>query len=132
MSEPVEVARELYAAVAAGDREGVATRLAPQVRWEGRERGPRWRRRRSGCSGADDATAAMVMIGRKLPTVRPRAFQAAGDRVLVGLWADTMERRPMHWWTVLTIRDGQVTTIEDHRRHRDAVRTLPPTIEAAP
>src|SRR3954453_19779742 len=132
MAEPVEVVRELYAAVAGGDREGIAARLAPQVRWQGRERGPRWRRRRSGCSGAEDATATMLLIGRKLPTVRPRAFHAAGDRVLVGLWADTMERRPVRWWTVLTVRDGHVTAVEDSARHRDAVRTLPPKIEAAP
>ena len=51
MSEPVEVVRELYAAVAAGDCDSIAVRLAPQVRWQGRERGPRWRRRRPGCSG---------------------------------------------------------------------------------
>jgi ketosteroid isomerase-like protein len=132
MSEPIEVVRELYAAVAAGDREGIAARLAPQVRWLGRERGPRWRRRRSACAGTEDATALMLLIGRKLPTVRPRAFEAAGDRVLVGLWADTMERRPVRWWTVLTVRDGQVAAVEDFKRHRDAVRTLPPKIETAP
>ena len=74
----------------------------------------------------------MLLIGRKLPTVQPRAFQAAGDRVLVGLCADTMERRPARWWTVLTVRDGQVTAVEDYGRHRDAVRTLPPEVEAAP
>lgn len=56
----------------------------------------------------------MLLIGRKLPTVQPRAFQAAGDRVLVGLWADTMEGRPTRWWTVLTVRDGAVTAIEDY------------------
>lgn len=132
MTEPVEVVRELYAAVAAGDREGIAVRLAPQVRWQGRERGPRWRRRRPNCSGTQDATASMLLIGRKLPTVQPRAFQAAGDRVLVGLWADTMEGRPTRWWTVLTVRDGQVTAVEDYNRHRDAVRTLPPKTETAP
>jgi hypothetical protein len=68
----------------------------------------------------------MLLIGRKLPTLQPRAFQAAGDRVLVGLWAD--RRR----WTVLTVRDGQVTAVEDYGRHRDAIRTLPPQIETAP
>ena len=41
MSEPVEVVRELYAAVAAGYREATAARMAPHVRWEGHERGPR-------------------------------------------------------------------------------------------
>lgn len=46
MSESVEVVRGLYAAVAAGDRAGIAARLAPDVRWQGRRRGPRWRRRR--------------------------------------------------------------------------------------
>lgn len=132
MSEPVEVARELYAAVAAGDRDGIAARLAPEVRWHGRERGPRWRRRRPSCSGTHDATASMLLIGRKLPTVQPRAFQAAGDRVLVGLWADTMEGRPTRWWTVLTVRDGRVTAVQDYRRHRDAARALPPKVEAAP
>jgi ketosteroid isomerase-like protein len=45
MSEPVEVVRELYAAVGAGDRDGIAARLAPEVHWQGRERGPRWRHR---------------------------------------------------------------------------------------
>ena len=132
MSHPVDVVRELYAAVAAGDRDGIAARLAPQVRWQGRERGPRWRRRRPSCSGSQDATASMLIIGRKLPTVQPRAFQAAGDRVLVGLWADTMEGRPARWWTALTVRDGQVTAITDYARHRDAVRTLPPKVETAP
>jgi ketosteroid isomerase-like protein len=132
MSEPVEVVRELYGAVAAGDRDGIAARLAPEVRWQGRERGPRWRRRRPSCSGSQDATASMLIIGRKLPTVQPRAFQAAGDRVLVGLWADTMERRPTRWWTVLTVRDGQVTAITDYARHRDALRTLSPKVETAP
>jgi ketosteroid isomerase-like protein len=132
MSEPVEVVRELSAAVAAGDREGIAARLAPQVRWRGRECGPRWRRRRPSCSGTRDATTLMLLIGRKLPTVQPRAFQAAGDRVLVGLWADTMEGRPTRWWAVLTVRDGQVMAVVDYRRHRDAVRTLPPKVEAAP
>jgi ketosteroid isomerase-like protein len=126
MHEPVEVVRELYAAVAAGDRAAIAARLAPQVRWQGRARGPRWhRRRRPGGSGAQDATRSLLLIGRKLPTVRPRAFHAAGDRVLVGLWADTMEGRPARWWTVLTVADGQVTTIADYARHRDAARTLP-------
>ena len=132
MTEPVEVVRELYAAVAAGDRAGIAARLAPQVRWQGRERGPRWRRRRPSCSGMQDATASMLLIGRKLPTVQPRAYQAAGDRVLVGLWADTMEGRPTRWWTVLTVRDDQVTAVEDYTRRRDAVRTLPPKVETAP
>ena len=132
MSEPVEVVRELYAAVAAGDREAIAARLAPHVRWVGRERGPRWRRRRPSCAGSQDATCSMLLIGRKLPTVQPRAFQAAGDRVLVGLWADTMEGRPARWWTVMTVRDGQITAIVDYTRHRDAVRTLPPKVESAP
>jgi ketosteroid isomerase-like protein len=132
MSEPVEVVRELYAAVAGGDREAIAARLAPQVRWVGRERGPRWRRRRLSCSGAHDATRTMLLIGRKLPTIEPRTFQAAGDRVLVGLWADTMEGRPTRWWTVLTVHDGQVTAVQDYRRHRDAVRTLPAKIQTAP
>ena len=49
-----------------------------------------------------------------------------------GLWADTMERRPVRWWTVLTVRDGQVTAVADYARHRDAVRTLAPKVEAAP
>src|SRR5215213_10220807 len=126
MSEAVDVVRDLYAAVAAGDRDGVAARLAPQVRWQGRARGPRWRRRRPSCSGSDAATTSMLLIGRKLPTVQPRAFHRAGDRVLVDLWADTMEGRPTRWWSVLTVRDDQVTSIEDYARHRDAVRTLPP------
>ena len=132
MHEPVEVVRELYAAVAAGDRDAIAARLAPQVRWQGRERGPRWRRRRPACSGAQDATCSLLLIGRKLPTVRPRAFHAAGDRVMVGLWADTMEGRPARWWTVLTVADGRVTTIVDYARQRDAARTLPEKIPAAP
>jgi ketosteroid isomerase-like protein len=132
MSEPVAVVRELYAAVAAGDREGVAARLAPDVRWQGRQRGPRWRRRRPSCSGAEDATMSMLLIGRKLPTVQPRAFERAGERVLVGLWADTMEGRPARWWSVLTVHEGQVTAIADYSRHREAMRTLPPKVEAAP
>jgi ketosteroid isomerase-like protein len=131
MSDAVNVVRELYVAVAAGDRDGIAARLAPQVRWQGRERGPRWRRRRPSCSGSQDATASMLIIGRKLPTVQPRSFQAAGDRVLVGLGADTMEGRTTRWWTVLTVRDGRVTAITDYARHRDAVRTLPPKGETA-
>jgi ketosteroid isomerase-like protein len=131
MSEPVEVVRELYAAVAAGERDRITARLAPEVHWQGRERGPRWRRRRPSCSGREDATCSLVLIGRKLPTVQPRAFQAAGDRVLVGLWADTMEGRPARWWTVMTVRDDQITAIVDHARHRDAVRTLPPNVASA-
>lgn len=132
MSDPVDVVRGLYEAVAAGDREAIAVRLAPEIRWRGRERGALWRRRRPGCSGIQDATASLLLIGRKLPTVQPRAFQAAGDRVLVGLWADTMEGRPARWWTVLTVRDGQVIAIADYSRHRDAVRTLPPEVQTAP
>jgi ketosteroid isomerase-like protein len=132
MNESVEVVRALYAAVAAGDRDGIAARLAPEVRWQGRERGPRWRRRRPSCTGRQDATSSTLLIGRKLPTVRPRAFHAAGDRVMVGLWADTMEGRPARWWTVLTVHSGQVTAIADYRRQRDAVRTLPPKVESAP
>ena len=73
-----------------------------------------------------------MLIGRKLPTVRPRAFEVAGDRVLVGLWADTMEGRPARWWTVMTVGDGQITAIVDYARHRDAVRTLSPKVESAP
>ena len=132
MIDSVDVVRELYAAVAAGDRSGIAAPLAADVRWQGRERGPRWRRRRPGCSGAEDATTSMLLIGRKLPTVQPRAFHRAGDQVLVGLWADTMERRPARWWSVLTVRDGQVTAIADYACRRDAVRTLPPKVESAP
>jgi ketosteroid isomerase-like protein len=132
MPEPVEVVRELYAAVAAGDRDAIAARLSPQVRWQGREREPRWRRRQASCSGAQDATGTMLLIGRKLPTLEPRSFQAAVDHVLVGLWADTMEGRPTRWWTVLTVRNGQVTAARDHRRHRDAVHTLPPAVATAP
>ena len=64
--------------------------------------------------------------------MQPRAFQAAGDRVLVGLWADTMEGRPARWWTVLTVRDGLVTAIADYARHRDAILTLPQKVETAP
>lgn len=112
MSDPVDVVRELYEAVAAGDRDAIAARLAPEVRWQARERGTRWRRRRPGCSGVQDATASLLLIGRKLPTVRSRAFQAAGDRVLVGLWADTLEGRPTRWWTVLTVRNERVAAIE--------------------
>jgi hypothetical protein len=98
MSEPVAVVRELYAAVAAGDRDGIEARLASHVLWQGRTRGSRWRRRRRpSCSGAQDATASLLLIGRKLPTMQPRAFHRAGDRVLVGLWADTMEGRPARW-----------------------------------
>ena len=104
----------------------------PQVRWQGRERGPRWRRRRPSCSGTQDATTSMLLVGRKLPTLQPRAFHAAGEHVLIGLWADTMEGRPTRWWTVMTVRDGQVTAIEDYTRHRDALRTLPPKVETAP
>jgi hypothetical protein len=95
------------------------------------ERGPRWRRRRPGCSGVEDATASLLLIGRKLPTVRPRSFQAAGDRVLVGLWANTMEGRPTRWWTVLTVRSERVAAIEDFTRHRDAVRVLEGRVAAA-
>jgi ketosteroid isomerase-like protein len=132
MSEPVEVVRELYAAVAAGDREAIAARLAPDVRWQGRQRGPRWRRRHPSCSGAQDATMSMLLIGRKLPTIEPRAFHRADDQVVVGLWADTMEGRPARWWSVLTVRDERVTAIADYSRHREAVRTLSPKVEAAP
>ena len=132
MNEPVDVVRELYLAVAAGDRDAIAARLAADVRWQGRGRGPRWRRRQPSCSGAEDATMSMLLIGRKLPTVRPRAFHRAGERVLVGLWADTLEGRPARWWSVLTVRDGQVTAIADYSRRRDAVRALPPKVESAP
>ena len=98
-----------------------------------------WRRRcagglanvaRVGGVGAPAARASrprppsLLLIGRKLPTVRPRAFQAAGDGVLVGLWADTMEGRPTRWWTVLTVQSERVAAIEDFTRHRDAVRGL--------
>jgi ketosteroid isomerase-like protein len=127
MPEPSDVARALYAAVAVGDREAVTVRLAPDVRWRGRPRGPRWRRRRGGCSGARDATENLLLIGRKLPTIAPRSFQAAGDRVLVGLWADTMDGQPVRWWTVLTIRAGRIVAIADHARQRDAVRVLDAT-----
>src|SRR3954452_25125429 len=132
MSEPVEVVRELYAVVAVGDREAIAARLAPQVKWQGRESGPRWRRRLASCSGTQDATAAMLLIGRKLPTVQPRSFQPAGDRVLVGFWAETMDGRPTRWWTVLSVRNGDVPAVADYRRHRDAARPLPPKVEPAP
>jgi ketosteroid isomerase-like protein len=132
MPDCVDVVRELYEAVAAGDGEAIAARLAPDVRWQARDRGPQWRRRRAGCSGAADATASMLLIGRKLPTVHPRSFHAAGDRVLVGLWADTMEGRPTRWWTVLTVRGGRVTAVEDHTRHRDALRSLATEAVAAP
>lgn len=132
MSEAVDVVRELYAAVAAGDRERIAARLAPEVRWLARERGPLWRRRRPSCSGAGDATASMLLVGRKLPMLQARAFHRAGDRVLVGLWADTMEGRPTRWWSVLTVRGDKITAIADYKHHRAAVRTLPPKVETAP
>ena len=132
MNESVEVVRELYAAVAAGDHDAITARLAPDVRWQARERGPRWRRQRPSFSGREDATTSMLLIGRKLPTLRPRAFHAAGDRVMVGLWADTMEGDPARWWTVLTVHGTQVTAIADYRRQRDAIRTLPPKVESAP
>jgi hypothetical protein len=74
----------------------------------------------------------MLLVGRELPTLQPRAFHRAGDRVLVGLWADTMEGRPTRWWTVLTVRGGQVVAIEDYSRHPDAIRTLPPKVPTAP
>src|SRR3954469_25994434 len=131
MSEPVDVVRDLYAAVAAGDRDAVAARLAPEVDWQGRARGPRWRRRRPTCSGTHDATASMLLIGRKLPTLQPRAFHRAGDRVLVGLWADTMEGRPTRWWSVLTVREDQVVAVEDYARQREALRALPPKVATA-
>jgi hypothetical protein len=47
MTDRIDVARELYEAVAAGDREAIAGRLAADVRWQGRERGRRGHRRRS-------------------------------------------------------------------------------------
>jgi ketosteroid isomerase-like protein len=131
MPEHVEVVRKLYAAVAAGDRDAIAALLAPDVRWRGRERGPRWKRRQPGCAGAHDATGSLLLIGRKLPTMQPRAFEVAGDCVLVGLWADTMEGRPTRWWTLLTIRDGRVSAIADYKRHRDALRALPVKVPAA-
>lgn len=132
MPDPVEVVRELHAAVAAGDREGIAARLAPEVQWQGREGGPRWRRRRPSCSGTQDATATMLLVGRKLPTLQPRIYHRPGDHVLVGLWADTMERRPIRWWTVLTVHDAQVVAIHDCNRQRDALRTLPPKVPTDP
>lgn len=132
MNESIDVVRKLYAAVAAGDRAGIAAQLAPDVRWQGRQRGPRWRRRRPSCAGAEDATKSMLLIGRKLPTVQPRAFHRAGDRVLVGLWADTMEGRPVRWWSVVTVRGERVVAITDYSRHRDAVRTLPSKDVTAP
>jgi ketosteroid isomerase-like protein len=125
MTAPTDVVRDLYEAVAAGDADGIAERLAPQVRWQGRARGVRWRRRqRMGCAGARDATRSMLVVGRKLPTVHARTFQAEGERVMVGLWADTMDGTPARWWSVLTVRGGQVAAIEDHTRQRDAVRAL--------
>jgi ketosteroid isomerase-like protein len=124
MAEPVDVIRALYTAVADGDQTAIAHRLAPGVRWQGRERRVRWRRRRSFCAGAHEATQSMLVLGRKLPALEPRTFQSAGDRVMVGLWADTMEGRPTRWWTVLTVHDGQVVAIEDHTRQRDAARML--------
>jgi hypothetical protein len=66
----------------------------------------------------------MRVIGRKSPTVQSREFQAAAARVLVGLWAETMEGRPTRWWTVLTVRGGRVVAIEDHARRRDAAGAL--------
>ena len=75
----------------------------------------------------------MLLIGRKLPTgaaTKPSRPRATGSSV--GLWAATMEGRPTRWWTVLTVRDGRVTAVQDYRRHRDAARTLPPKVEAAP
>jgi hypothetical protein len=66
----------------------------------------------------------MLVIGRKLPKIEPRSFHAAGDRVLAGLWADTMEGRPARWWTLLTVHDGRVVAIADFSRQRDAVRAL--------
>jgi hypothetical protein len=131
MTDAVELVRELYRAAAAGDRPAIAVRMAPEVQWQGRERGPWWRRGRLSCAGAANATASMLAIGRKLPTIQPRAFQRADDRVMVGLWADTMEGRPARWWSVLTIRDGQVTAIADHARQRDALRTLAPNVETS-
>ena len=74
----------------------------------------------------------MLLIGRKLPTVQPRAFHRAGDRVLVGLWADTMEGRPARWWSVLTVREDQVVAVEDYARLREALRALPPKVSTAP
>jgi ketosteroid isomerase-like protein len=132
MPEAVDIVRELYVAVAAGDREAIAARLAPQVRWHGRERGPRWRRRRPSCSGTQDATAGMLLIGRKLPMLQPRTFQAAGNHVLVGLWAETMESRPTRWWTVVTIEDEQVVAVDDYTSYRHALRALPPKVAGAP
>ena len=49
-----------------------------------------------------------------------------------GLWADTMERRPVRRRMRRTTRDGRATAVPDFNRHRDAVRTLPPKTETAP
>lgn len=65
MTNPVEAVRQLYAAVTTGDRAGIAASMAPQMRWRGRDRGPRWLRR-SGCAGADDH-ARQRDAGRALP-----------------------------------------------------------------
>jgi hypothetical protein len=121
MTDPVDVARALYAAVAAGDREAIAARLAPQGRWQGWEHGARRRRARRACAGAGDATTAMLVIGRRLPTVAPRTFHTAGGRVL----------RSVRWWTLPTVRDDRVVAIEDHSRDRNAVRALGRTGAAA-
>jgi hypothetical protein len=38
----------------------------------------------------------------------------------------------VRWWTVLTVRDGQVTEVVDYARRRDAVGASPPKIQTAP
>lgn len=126
MSDPVEVVRELYAAVAAGDRDGVTALLAPQVRWQGRERGLpplRWRPR---SYGPHDVTASMLLIGPDLPSGQPRLFRPAGDRVLVDLSTRATENHLTWWWSVLTVRDDKVVVIEDFAHHPDALRALQP------
>ncbi len=97
MTEPVDVARDLYRAVAEGDRDAVSALLATDVRWIGSERGPRWRRTRLGCSGRGPATASMLLMGRKLPTLRPVTFERSNDGLLVGLAAETMEGETRRW-----------------------------------
>ncbi len=121
MSEPknLGVIREVYAAFGAGDIPRLLTSVSPDVVWEEPETaGVPWAGTRRGRDGVEDFFR-VVAEAAEVEVFEPRAFVAAGDRVVV-LGFERLRIRATdrtyeaHWAHAFTLRDGEIAHFREY------------------
>lgn len=121
MSEPknLGVIREVYAAFGAGDIPRLLSFVTPDVVWDEPETvGVPWAGTRRGRDGVEDFFR-VVAEAAEVEVFEPRAFLAAGDRVVV-LGFERLRTRATgrtyeaHWAHAFTLRDGEIAHFREY------------------